>query len=250
MNFTRFETAARRMWNDIPAEVREGVDGMTIEQRPARHPDFEWVYTMGECFTEAWPSGAGGDGDVRSELILYHGSFRALAEEDPDFDWEGELWETILHELLHHRESAAGEMGLDVVDWANEQNLRRHAGEPFDPDFCRAVPSGPDGVVRLESELFVESIIPEGADEAVFDWRGRRYAVEAPIYAYLAFVEVSNIAGGRLCVVIRRRRPWWRFGRKKKYRPAVISGRAYSLSAPRSGPPPGRQSAPQSAEDG
>ncbi len=219
------------MWNDIPAEVREGVDGMTIEQRPARHPDFEWVYTMGECFTEAWPSGAGGDGDVRSELILYHGSFRALAEEDPDFDWEGELWETILHELLHHRESAAGEVGLDVVDWANEQNLRRHAGEPFDPDFCRAVPSGPDGVVRLESELFVESIVPERADEAVFDWRGRRYAVEAPPYANLAFVEVGNLAAGRLCVIVRRRRPWWRFGRGKKYKPAVISGRAYSLSA-------------------
>ena len=217
------------MWHEIPAEAREGVDGLTIEPKAASHPDFHWVYTMGECLTEAWPSGAGGDGDVRSELVLYHGSFRALAGEDPDFDWEGELWETILHELLHHRESAAGEAGLDEVDWAHEQNLRRLAGEPFDPDFCRAVPSGPDGVVKLESELFVESVISERADEAVFEWRGRRYAVEAPIYANRAFVEVPNLAGGRLCVIIRRRIPWWRFGRGKNYRPAEVSLRAYPV---------------------
>ena len=231
MNFNRFETAARRMWHEIPAEAREGVDGLTIEPEAASHPDFGWVYTMGECLTEAWPSGAGGDGDVRSELVLYHGSFRALAEDDPDFDWEGELWETILHELLHHRESAAGEAGLDEVDWAHEQNLRRLAGEPFDPDFCRAVPSGPDGVVKLESELFVESVIAENADEAVFEWRGRRYAVEAPVYANRAFVEVPNLAGGRLCVIIRRRPPWWRFGRGKNYRPAQVSLPAYPLPA-------------------
>jgi len=219
------------MWHEIPADAREGVDGLTIEPEAARHPDFHWVYTMGECLTEAWPSGAGGDGDVRSELVLYHGSFRALAEEDPDFDWEGELWETILHELLHHRESAAGEAGLDEVDWAHEQNLRRLAGEPFDPDFCRAVPAGPDGVVKLESELFVESVIADNADEAVFEWRGRRYAVEAPVYAHRAFVEVPNLAGGRLCVIIRRRPPWWRFGRGKTYRPAQVSLPAYPLPA-------------------
>jgi len=229
MNFVRFETAARRMWHEIPAEAREGVDGLTIEPGATSHPDFDWVYTMGECLTEAWPSGAGGDGDVRSELVLYHGSFRALAEEDPDFDWEGELWETILHELLHHRESAAGEAGLDEIDWAQEQNLRRLAGQPFDPDFPRAVPTGPDGVVRLESELFVESTVLERAYEAEFEWRGRRYAVEAPTHATHAFVEVPNLAGGRLCVVVRRRRPWWRRLRERGLKPVELSRRAFPL---------------------
>lgn len=223
MNFGRFQTAARRMWREIPEGAREGVDGLTIETEAAAHPDFDWVYTMGECLTETWPSGAGGDGDVRSELVLYHGSFRALADQDPDFDWEGELWETILHELLHHRESAAGEAGLDEVDWAQEQNLRRLAGEPFDPDFYRAVPSGPDGVVRLESELFVESTVPERAAEAVFDWRGRRYAVGVPASAARAFVEVTNLAGGRLCVAVRRRRPWWRLGSRARRSPVELS---------------------------
>ena len=218
------------MWREIPASAREGVDGLTIEPGSAAHPDFDWVYTMGECLTEAWPSGAGGDGDLRSELVLYHGSFRMLAEEDLDFDWEGELWETILHELLHHRESAAGEAGLDAVDWAHEQNLRRIAGEPFDPNFYRAVASGPDGVVRLESELFVESTVSKRAREAVFEWRGRRYAVEAPPSAR-AFVEVPNLAGGRLCVAVRRRLPWWRLGRRGDRLPLQLSHPARPLPA-------------------
>ncbi|WP_419943008.1 hypothetical protein [Candidatus Palauibacter sp.] len=226
MNFRRFQAAARRMWNEIPEEAREGVEGLTIETEGVAHPEFDWVYTMGECLTETWPSGAGGDGDVRSELVLYHGSFRALADQDPDFDWEGELWETILHELLHHRESAAGEMGLDEVDWAQEHNLRRVAGEPFDPEFYRAVPVGPDGVVRLESELFVESSVAERAVEAVFAWRGRRYAVEVPASAARAFVEVTNLAGGRLCVAVRRRRPWWRFGSSAGRQPVQLSSPA------------------------
>lgn len=231
MNFGRFQAAARRMWKEIPDAAREGVDGLTIETEAVSHPDFEWVYTMGECLTEAWPSGAGGDGDIRSELVLYHGSFRALAEQDPEFDWEGELWETILHELLHHRESAAGETGLDEVDWAQEQNLRRLAGEPFDPDFYRAVPSGPDGVVRLESELFVESTVPERAVEAVFDWRGRRWAVGVPAAAVRAFVEVENLAGGRLCVAVRRRRPWWRRGSRGGRQPVELCRRAHPAPA-------------------
>ncbi|WP_419162844.1 hypothetical protein [Candidatus Palauibacter sp.] len=231
MNFERFEAEARRLWNEIPEQAREGVDGLTIETEVAAHPDFDWVYTMGECLTETWPSGVGGDGDVLSELVLYHGSFRALAEEDPDFDWAGELWETILHELLHHRESAAGESGLDEVDWAQEQNLRRLAGEPFDPDFYRTVPAGPDGVVKLESELFVESTVSERALEAVFEWRGRRYAVEVPVLSPCAFVEVTNLAGGRLCVVVRRRHPWWRFGLGTGRPPVELSGRARPLPA-------------------
>ncbi len=168
---------------------------------------------MGECVTENWPSGFGGEGDMRSELVLHYGSFVALQAEDTAFDWEGELWETILHELLHHREAAAGESGLDEYDWAEEQNFRRLAGEPFDPDFFRAVPSGPDGIVRLESELFIEVIVPERLVDVPFEWRGKGYSVRVPPISGLTFVDVRNLAGGRLCLVVRRRRPWWRFGR-------------------------------------
>ena len=204
-----FRRLAGRMWDDIPAEAREGVEGVTVIDEPLGHPDFPTVYTLGECVTEAWPDGYG-EGDVRSELLLYYGSFRALAELDSAFDWEDELWETILHELLHHREAAAGQSGLDDFDWAEEQNLLRWEGLEFDPAFYTAVPAGPDGVVRLDSEMFLETTLgPEDA-EASFEWRGRAYTVRVPLDVEHAFVGMANLAAGRLCLVVKRRRSWWR----------------------------------------
>lgn len=228
-----FARVAGRMWDEIPEIARQGVEALTVEDRALPHPDFEEVFTLGECVTEEWPSGFGGEGDMRSELVLYHGSFAALAALDPEFDWEGELWETILHELLHHREAAAGESGLDEFDWAAEQNFRRLAGDPFDPVFYRAVPPGPDGVVRLDSESFLETAVPEGESEVRFTWRGREYGVEIPEDAALAFVEIENLAGGRLCVVARRRRPWWRLGGRTggAGRPTEIRRRARPVGA-------------------
>ena len=210
MTFEAFRARADEMWREIPAPTREGVASLAVEERALPHPDFDGVFTLGECVTDSWPSGFGGDGDARSELVLYHGSFEALAADDRSFDWVGELWETILHELLHHREAAAGESGLDDLDWAEEQNFRRLAGEPFDPDFYRAVPAGPDGVFRLESEMFIESIVSEGDRDAPFTWREKGYTVRVPRQAARAFVEVINLAGGRLSVAVRRTRPWWR----------------------------------------
>ncbi len=212
MTFEEFDGRARAMWAEIPPEAREGVARLAVEGDALAHPDFDWVYTMGECVTDEWPSGFGGEGQVRSELVLYHGSFAALAGDDASFDWEGELWETILHELLHHREAAAGEFGLDEIDWAEEQNFRRLAGDAFDPDFFRAVPADEERVFRLDSEMFVAVEAPERSSEARFEWRGRGYQLRIPAGPYRVFVAVPNLAGGRLSVVVLRHRPWWRFG--------------------------------------
>lgn len=233
MNRREFTRLAGRMWDEIPEVARQGVEALTVEDRALPHQDFEEVYTLGECVTEEWPSGFGGEGDMRSELVLYYGSFVALADLDPEFDWPGELWETILHELLHHREAAAGESGLDDFDWAAEQNFRRLAGDPFDPGFYRAVPPGPDGVVRLDSESFLEAEVPEGASGVRFTWRGHEYEIEVPADVPVAFVEIANLAGGRLCVVARRKRPWWRIGGRAAGAgpPAELRRRALPLGA-------------------
>lgn len=199
------------MWDEIPPHLKEGIEALSVEAQAVPHPSFEGVFTLGECLTDSWPSGFGGEGELRSLLVLYHGSFTELASRDASFDWDGELWETILHELLHHREAAAGQSSLDEFDWAEEQNRLRLAGRPFDPSFYRAVPAAEDGVVRLDSELFLETVIPPGATEARFVWRGRAYSVRVPEAVRQAFVEVVNLAGGRLCLVVRRKRPWWRW---------------------------------------
>ncbi len=120
---------------------------------------------MGECITDDWSNGSGGIEDTRSRIVLYHGSFLSLATDDPMFDWEAELWETIVHELLHHREAAAAESGLELFDWAVDQNFLRHAGRSFDPAFYRALPADEEGAVRIEGETFIEAVLrPAGPD--------------------------------------------------------------------------------------
>ncbi len=210
MTSGQFADRAARMFDEIPPEFRAGVDGLVVEPEVAGHPSLPGIWTMGECITDEWPDGTGGIGDTRSRIVLYYGSFRDLADDDPMFDWESELWETIMHELLHHREAAAAESGLDVFDWAVDQNFLRHAGRSFDPDFYRAVPADDDGSIRLEGETFVESSLGPGDRTAGFTWRGHAYAVRVPAETDGTFVRVKNLAGGRLWVVLRRRVSWWR----------------------------------------
>lgn len=210
MKADRFRDRAARMLDEIPLEFRSGVDGLVVEAEATGHPSLPGIWTMGECITDDWPDGTGGIGDTRSRIVLYHGSFRNLAVDDPMFDWEAELWETIVHELLHHREAAAAESGLDVFDWAVEQNFLRHAGRSFDPDFYRAIPADDDGAVRLEGETFVEAVLEPADRTAGFEWRGHSYALHVPAEADRTFVRVKNLAGGRLWVVLRRRVSWWR----------------------------------------
>lgn len=205
-----FRAAAGRMWEESPARFRWGVDALEVREEAVPHPEIGGVYTLGECLTEHWPSAYSEEGgDVRSRVLLHYGSFLALSRLDPAFDWREEIWETLLHELLHHREFAASEAGLEDYDAAVDENFRRHAGRDFDPDFYRWVPADSDGTVRIESEIFVESVVPPGRREAEFTWRGRRWNVRVPGTREILFVNPRNLAAGRLWVVVRRRRSLW-----------------------------------------
>lgn len=227
MRFEEFAGLAGRMWDEIPPDMKIGVAAVTVEQAAVAHDYLDGVYTLGECAGTELGSGDVGPDQVRSYVVLYHGSFAELADREPGFDWEGELWETLLHELLHHREAAAGESGLDEYDWAVEQNQRRHLGQPFDPDFYTAVPRAVDGSVRLDSEIFLEAVVEPAATEVVFSWRGKTYSVRVPAAA-TAFVEIANLARGRLWLAVRRRRSWFRrlFGPPVDMKPLHLTRRA------------------------
>ena len=230
MSFEEFARLAARMWGEIPPDLKSGVEAVAVEKATVEHDGLDGVFTLGECLTDDY----GGPDEVRSHVVLYHGSFAALSLRDPGFDWEGELWETLLHELLHHREAAAGQAGLDEYDWAAGQNHRRHAGQPFDPRFYAAVPRAADGTVRLDSEIFVEALVSSSATEIPFEWRGRTYSVRVPAH-HPAFVEIANLAHGRLWLVVRRQRPWWRrLSGAPPRQPLELSRRA--LPIPASGP--------------
>lgn len=211
MELTQFEAEAADLWREIPPVFRAGVEALVVEPRRVSHPEIPGVYTLGECITDHWPSAYSEQGgDVRSRVVLYHGSFREVAGMDPAFDWRWEIWETLLHELLHHREFAASEAGLEDYDWAVDQNFKRHADRDFDPTFYRAVPSDAEGVVRLESEIFVESVVRPDDRDAGFGWRDRSYTIRVPPSGDMLYVNPRNLAEGRLWVVVRREAPWWR----------------------------------------
>jgi len=205
-----FRRRAREMWDRIPPEFRAGVEALVVEESEVPHPELRGIWTLGECLTEEWPGTYAEGGSVRSRVHLYHGSFRRLAALDPAFSWEAELWETILHELLHHREFAASEEGLEVFDRAVDENFRRHAGKRFDPLFYRLLPPDADGAVRLDAEIFLEVEAAPGREEVRFEWRDRAYTVRVPSIEAILYVNPVNLAEGRLWVVVHRRTPWWR----------------------------------------
>jgi hypothetical protein len=181
MQYDDFEERAQQEWGRIPAEYRNGVDGLVVERSALPHPSLPDVYTLGECVTESYPSAVGDADTIRSVVVLYYGSFLRLSLLDPDFDWEGELWETLTHELQHHLESLAADDALVDMDYAADENYKRYQGEPFDPFFYR---SGllEDDWLRAENEYFQEY---EGAPGATisFSWDDVEYAVTVPAAA-------------------------------------------------------------------
>lgn len=211
MTFEEFEQRAWQEWERIPAEYRAGVDGLRIERAALPHDALPDVYTLGECATESYPSEFGGPETTRSVVILYYGSFFRLSRQNPEFDWEVELWETLTHELQHHLESLAQDDTLVDMDYAADENFRRYQGEPFDPFFFRHGAPAAGGWLRVEDEFFLEM---ERTAEPVaeFDWHGRRYTVDVPTEPadVLILTVTAGVADppGALHVVLVRRTAW------------------------------------------
>ena len=67
-------------------------------------------------------------------MVLYHGSFAALARVNGGLDWREEAWETLTHELRHHLEWRARAPDLEELDWAVEQNFARPRRGAVRPD--------------------------------------------------------------------------------------------------------------------
>ena len=187
MNFDDFERESRRAFQSIPERFLEGIDGLTVHRKALPHPRFPGIYTLGECATESYLSDWEGPETVRSRILLYWGSFEALARVDPDFDWNEQIRETIDHELRHHLEWLAREDDYEGLDDAMEQEFRRERGLAFDPAYYRrGLQIGPN-VFEIEDRVFIERSWGAehfGRSEAIiFAWGGRRYEVPPPPHA-------------------------------------------------------------------
>jgi len=186
----------------VPAEFRDGVVTIEASAKTVPHPVHADVYTLGECIPLEW-SGSGAD--LQSRVVLYHGSFQALAGlgggGGGDFDWRAEAWETLTHELRHHLEWRANVAALEAYDWAAEENFKRHEGEPFDPVFYRSGEKVAAGVWKVEDDVFIE-----GSAELI--WHGARYRVKIPDAARPLFVTLDSLVEpppGEAVLVLPRR---------------------------------------------
>ncbi len=216
MNFDDFESEAYRMWDEIPSEYKEGIDGIVVKREAEAHPEHDDYYTLGMCFTEPYPSGYMGPDSTRSILTIYYGSFHNLADRSPDFSWEEELWETITHELRHHLEFLAEDDALEGLDYALEESFKRRQGEDFDPWYFQSGISIAPGVYRLEYDIYIEREWrrngPGLEPRVEFDWHGRRWAIPTPEDLgdiHYVWVPGLETGGGWLQVVLIREIGLW-----------------------------------------
>lgn len=109
MTFDAFSALIEEMVQDIPDEFMQGLQGVHVLPEAHVEEGYEEVYRLGEYLDPGPADFLGGGEGLGRHVALYHGSFAAIAVNDPSFDWEEEAWETLTHELRHHVESLAGE---------------------------------------------------------------------------------------------------------------------------------------------
>jgi hypothetical protein len=207
MRFSDFEAMVRRFTDEVPADFMHGVAEIAVSPRTVPHPDRAEVYTLGECIP--LPSSDPASEGIQSRIVLYHGSFAALARLGSDFDWRAEAWETLTHELRHHLEWRARAPALEAFDHAVEQNFARQDGEPFDPLFyLDGEPAGADAW-RVEDDVFLERLVGEVPSAVRVQWRGRLYEVRPPpgvtLPAFLTLDGLADAPEGDVVLVLRRK---------------------------------------------
>src|SRR5262245_58919578 len=184
MTFDEFERAARRAFDEIPAPFKEGIDGLEVSREAIPHPTLPDVFTLGVCHTEEHLSSYGSSETTRSVIILYWGSFRGLAALDDEFDWDGEIWETLTHELRHHLESLAGDDALEDVDYAADELFNRQEGLEFDPWYYQKGVDLGGGAYAVEGTHYLEQTWRardfERAEHIDFAWRSGTYRIPKP----------------------------------------------------------------------
>lgn len=116
MTYEAFQQAIGEMVEDIPKQFLKGLQGVHVLEEERPEEGYQDVWRMGEYLDPGPEDFLGAGEGLGRHIALYYGSFVRIAEADPDFDWEDEIWETLTHELRHHVESLAGDMSLILDD--------------------------------------------------------------------------------------------------------------------------------------
>src|SRR4051794_41777946 len=95
-----FENMIRRMEQEVPAEFLSGVAEVAVSPRTVPHPTRDEIFTLGECIP--LPDMDGAAEGIQSRVVLYYGSFQALARIAPGFDWRAGAGGTLTPQRPHH----------------------------------------------------------------------------------------------------------------------------------------------------
>ena len=125
MTYGMFKKTVEGMVEEIPDEFLRGLQGVHVLEHARPEEGFEDVYRLGEYLDPGPEDFLGGNAGLGRQVALYYGSFERVAEGDPDFDWEEEIWETLTHELRHHVESLAGDVSLIEEDMRRQEEFER-----------------------------------------------------------------------------------------------------------------------------
>jgi len=213
MRLADFRRMVNRMAGEIPSAYLEGIAGIEVSPRTIPHATRPDVYTMGECV----PIGVGGESPP-SRVVLYYGSFRALARGQSGFDWRGEAWETLTHELRHHLEWRAHAQELEGYDWAAEQGFARDDEEPFDPLYYLEGERVAPNVYQVDDDVFFDRVVRRLPPDSEIEWRGRRYRVAVPQGTLPLYVVLEGLADpplGDAILVLRRKPGVWALLRRR-----------------------------------
>jgi hypothetical protein len=227
-----FRALVRHLADGMPAEYLDGVLEIVVSPRAVPHPTRAGIFTLGECIPV---TGGGAEGPVQSRVVLYHGSFAALAQLDPSLDWEAEARETLWHELRHHLEWRANAPDLEAFDAAAEQNFARIDGHAFDPLFFLDGDSPVRDVYQVDDDWFIDRVVRGAPGPVTFTWRGTRYEVALPegtgLPCYLYVDGVADPPEGDLVVVVRRKPGLLDLFRRRELAEAEVRARALGPAA-------------------
>lgn len=168
MDLATFQRRSGELWNSIPAHFREGVTALIVEPGTFNMGRRADDYVLGLCEPDGAIAAIPG-APLCSIIRIFYGTFVDAALGDPEFDWDGELWETIRHELQHHLEHRAGVDHLGLEDEVEIALDRWLDGEEVDPHFYRQGTQLDRHVWLVSDWLFIEVALKKQAWLALAD---------------------------------------------------------------------------------
>jgi predicted Zn-dependent protease with MMP-like domain len=129
MTYEQFRDLVAEMVDEIPEQFLRELQGVHALEDERPEQDYEDVWRLGEYLDPGAEDFLGAGEGLGRHIALYYGSFAQIADLDPEFDWEEEIWETLTHELRHHVESLAGDATLIEEDLRQGQTFVRRDHE-------------------------------------------------------------------------------------------------------------------------